>query len=82
MNGDSQELILERYKLYILAFFLPKIVPKERGYCEKQTRIIYLNMARTYNSVTFVCLFVYKTLEIVDLLKYSGLAIFGGRRLK
>ena len=41
-------------------FFLPKIVPEERGYCEKQSRIIviYLNMARTYNSVTFqkVCL--------------------------
>ena len=58
--GDSQELILERYKLYILAFFLPKIVLKERSYCEKQSGIIviYLNVARTYNSVTFVCLFV------------------------
>ena len=57
---------------------------KERGYCEKQSGIIviYLNVARTYNSVTFVCLFVYKTLEIVDLLKYSGFVIFGGRGLK
>ena len=60
IHWDSQELILERYKLYILAFFLPKIVPKEKGYCEKQSGIIviYVNMVRTYNSVTFqeVCL--------------------------
>ena len=45
---------------YIFCLFFPKIVPKKRGYFEKQSRIIviYLNITRTYNSVTFqkVCL--------------------------
>ena len=57
-------------------------MPKEKGYCEKQSGIIviYVNMVRTYNSVIFqeVCL---QNIEIVDLLKYSGFVIFLGRGL-
>ena len=66
-NGDSQELILERWQVASSGFFLPQIVPEERILWKTVTNYlhIWLNMARVYNSLR-PKKFVYKTLEIVD----------------
>ena len=39
-NGYSQELILDSWQVASSGFFLPKIVPEERVFCEKQSRFI------------------------------------------
>jgi hypothetical protein len=39
-HGDSQELILDSWQVASSGFFLPKIVPEERVFCEKQSRFI------------------------------------------
>ena len=48
-NGDSQELILERYKLQVLAFFFQKLCPK-RGVFVKNSHELsnYLDIMAKY----------------------------------